>query len=143
MPSASDLYFNELVRIDMPSVVRDRVVLIGDAASCGSPMTGMGTATALVGAYLLAARIAEMPGDLDAALRQYNADIAPFAEQGKTIPGGGIERMVPRTRIEAGVLRAMTGVMLSRPLRPLVKRMFDQGAVDLALPIDEAVPVAR
>ncbi|WEG09114.1 FAD-dependent monooxygenase [Microbacterium horticulturae] len=133
MDQASDFYFDELLRIDMPSVVEGRVVLLGDAASCGSPMTGMGTATALVGAYLLAERLAEAErtaeggADAAAALLRYDADIAPFAEAGKKIPGGGIARMVPASRFEAAMSRAMTRAMLSRPLRPLVRRMFAAG----------------
>ncbi|UUT34435.1 hypothetical protein [Microbacterium elymi] len=63
------LLLRRALRIDLPSAVKGRIALLGDAASCGSPMTGMGTATALVGAYLLAARIADAGGDLTGALR--------------------------------------------------------------------------
>lgn len=137
--AASDLYFDELVRIDVPDVANGRVVLLGDAASCGSPMTGQGTATALIGAYLLAARLAATPGDAPGALRAYSADIAPFAEKGKEIPGGGIKRMVPATAFEAAVSRALTRVMFSRAMLPLVRRMF-AGGTSLPLP-DVVVPV--
>src|SRR5690606_27354340 len=47
MEKADDFYFDELARVDMPSLANGRVVLIGDAATCGSPLTGMGTAMAL------------------------------------------------------------------------------------------------
>ncbi|KAF2420046.1 FAD-dependent monooxygenase [Microbacterium sp. B35-30] len=137
---ASDLYFDELVRIDVPDVANGRVVLLGDAASCGSPMTGQGTATALIGAHLLAAHLAATPDDAVGALRRYADDIAPFTERGKQIPGGGIERMVPASRIEGATLRALTGVMTSRLFRPLVRRMFAAGGADLSLP-EIAVPV--
>mgnify|MGYP003583157955 CR=1 FL=1 len=130
---ASDLYFDELVRIDMPDVANGRVVLLGDAASCGSPMTGQGTAVALVGAYLLAARLAATPDDAVSALRRCSADIAPFAEKGKEIPGGGIKRMVPATRLEAAMSRVLTRVMFSRAALPLVRRMF-AGGTPLPLP---------
>jgi 2-polyprenyl-6-methoxyphenol hydroxylase-like FAD-dependent oxidoreductase len=138
---ASDLYFDELVRIDVPDVANGRVVLLGDAASCGSPMTGQGTATALIGAYLLAAHLAAEPADVPGALRRYAADIAPFAERGKEIPGGGIKRMVPANRFEAAVSRAMTGVLMSRAALPLVKRMFAAGGDPLPLPEVELASV--
>lgn len=134
LDEAPDFYFDELVRIDVPSPVNGRVVLIGDAAACGSPMSGMGTATALIGAYLLARRIAETTGSVTVALRAYADDIRPFAEQGKKLMGGGIERMVPATRLAAAVSRASMKLMLSRPLRPLVRRMFAAGQDELALP---------
>ncbi|WP_433584920.1 FAD-dependent monooxygenase [Microbacterium hydrocarbonoxydans] len=134
MDAADDFYFDELVRIDVPNPVSERVVLIGDAGSSGSPMSGMGTATALIGAWLLAERIAAGGGDLDGALARFAEDVAPFAENGKTLMGGGIERMVPETRLQAAVLRASMGVMLSRPMRPLVRRMFATAQADLPLP---------
>ncbi|MFF2273691.1 FAD-dependent monooxygenase [Agromyces sp. NPDC058136] len=134
MAEASDFYFDELVRIDLDDPVNGRVVLLGDAASCGSPLTGMGTATALIGAYLLGERIAAQPGDLPAALARYSSDIAPFTEAGKAIPFGGLERMVPRSRFAAAMARATTRVMLSKPFLPIMRRMFAAGTPELALP---------
>ena len=132
--SASDFYFDELTRIDVPTPVSGRIVLLGDAASSGSPMSGMGTATALIGAYLLARRIADASESLPEALTAYAEDIRPFAAQGKKLMGGGIQRMVPATRFEAMMLRASMGVMLSRPFRPVVRRMFAVSQEELVLP---------
>lgn len=140
LAEASDLYFDELVRIDMPDVSNGRVVLLGDAASCGSPMTGQGTATAIIGAYLLAARLAETPEDASGALRRYADDIVPFAAHGKEIPYGGVERMVPKNRFEASMSRVVSTIMLSRLARPLMRRAFAGAAVSPALP-EIAVPV--
>lgn len=140
---ADDFYFDELVRIDLDSPVNGRVVLLGDAASCGSPMTGMGTATALVGAHLLAARIAATPQDVAGALGRYAVDIAPFAEEGKKIPYGGVERMVPASRFGAAVSRMLVGLTLSRPLRPLMRRAFTAGGSGLELPVIEAAELVH
>lgn len=142
MDDAEDFYFDELVRIDLGAPISGRIALLGDAASCGSPMTGMGTATALIGAYLLAARITTACGDLPGALARYADDIAPFAEAGKKIPYGGIERMVPASRVGAAFSRMLVGVTLSRPFRPLMRRAFAAGGTELSLPeVDYAVPV--
>lgn len=133
--NADDFYFDELLRIEVPNPVQGRVVLLGDAASSGSPMSGMGTATALIGAYLLAARISEADSAaLPTALTRYAEQIRPFAAQGMALMGGGIERMVPASRFQAVMMRASMGVMLSRPLRPLVRRMFASAQADLPLP---------
>ena len=140
MPAASDFYFDELARIDVPEAANGRIALIGDAGSCGSPMSGMGTATALIGAYLLAARIAETPEDPARAAQRYADDILPFAEAGKKLMGGGIQRMVPANRFEALMSRAMTGLMLSQAARPIVKRMFAANQAELALPVIATVP---
>lgn len=135
METADDFYFDELMRLEVPNPVRGRVALLGDAASSGSPMSGMGTATALIGAYLLAARIADGGRDaLPDALARYAEQISPFAAQGMTLMGGGVERMVPASRLQAAIMRAAMGVMLSRPFRPIVRRMFAASQQDLPLP---------
>ncbi|MBO9626796.1 MAG: FAD-dependent monooxygenase [Microbacterium sp.] len=134
MDEATDFYFDELVSIDVPHPAQGRVALLGDAASSGSPMSGMGTATAMIGAYLLASRLAE-GSDVPEALERYARDLRPFAEQGRRLMGGGIHRMVPATRLETALLRVSMGVMLSRPMRPLVRRMFAASHEELPLPV--------
>lgn len=135
METADDFYFDELMRLEVPNPVRGRVVLLGDAASSGSPMSGMGTATALIGAYLLAAMIADGDrGALPDVLARYAEQIRPFAAQGMTLMGGGVERMVPANRLQAAMMRATMGVMLSRPFRPIVRRMFAASQNELPLP---------
>src|SRR5215203_4653105 len=88
MEHADDFYFDELARVDMPTLSAGRVTLIGDAGYCGSPLTGMGTAMAIVGAYMLAAEIAASPGDLSTALARYEQQVTPFIERSRQIPGG-------------------------------------------------------
>jgi 2-polyprenyl-6-methoxyphenol hydroxylase-like FAD-dependent oxidoreductase len=136
MEHADDFYFDELARVDMPNLSAGRVTLIGDAGYCGSPLTGMGTAMALVGAYVLAAEIAASSSSigLDGALARYEQQITPFVEGSRQIPGGGIAMMLPRTRIMTRLARVNVKLMLSRPLRPLAKRLFSAGGGEIALP---------
>ena len=138
MEHADDFYFDELARVDMPNLSAGRVTLIGDAGYCGSPLTGMGTALALVGAYVLAAEIAASASSsssgLDGALARYEQQITPFVERSRQIPGGGIAMMLPRTRIMTRLARVNVKLMLSRPLRPLAKRLFSAGGGEIALP---------
>ncbi|UOE43585.1 FAD-dependent monooxygenase [Agromyces larvae] len=135
MEEADDFYFDELVRVDVPDLAAGRVTLVGDAGYSGSPLTGMGTAMALVGAYVLAAELAATPGDPTGAIARYGAAIAPFLEQAKKIPGGSLSTMLPRTKLLSALSKVNVKVMLSRPLRPIMKRMFlaGQGA-ELELP---------
>lgn len=136
MADAPDFYFDEIDRIDLDEPVAGRIGLVGDAASCGSPLSGMGTATALIGAYLLAEELAANPADPAAALRRYASALRPFADAGKVLPGGGIGFMVPASRTVAALSRLTMGALLSRPLRPLMKKMYFSGkAAELALPV--------
>ncbi|SFR68296.1 2-polyprenyl-6-methoxyphenol hydroxylase [Agromyces sp. CF514] len=159
MERADDFYFDDLARVDMPSLSNGRVVLIGDAATCGSPLTGMGTAMAIVGAYLLglelvgladAAGPASSAGDdglgdpvaVAAALGRFEAQLAPHTEKSRQIPGGSLAVMLPRTRLMSAFAKVNVKLMLSRPMRPLAKKLFvDGGGEELTLP-DARAPKA-
>jgi len=54
MPDATDFYFDAAAQIHMDHWYQNRIVLVGDAAYCASPMSGQGTSLALIGAYVLA-----------------------------------------------------------------------------------------
>ncbi|MCV6977264.1 FAD-binding protein [Mycobacterium bourgelatii] len=57
MRSAPDFYFDEMAQILMDHWSIGRVVLVGDAAYCCSPLSGQGTSVALLGAYILAGEL--------------------------------------------------------------------------------------
>ncbi|WP_280512519.1 FAD-dependent monooxygenase [Nocardia farcinica] len=133
MDTASDFYFDELARIDMPSLSTGRVVLLGDAGYCGSPLSGMGTAMALVGAYLLAGELAADPDDPMGGLARYEARVTPFLDKAKELPGGGRAMMVPTTRAGVALTRLVTRAMVARPFRPLLLAMMS-GTDDYELP---------
>jgi 2-polyprenyl-6-methoxyphenol hydroxylase-like FAD-dependent oxidoreductase len=54
-----------------------RVVLLGDAAYCVDPMSGVGTTASLVGAQHLSQALSAHGADVDAAARSYTAAVAP------------------------------------------------------------------
>ncbi|MBO0852885.1 MAG: FAD-dependent monooxygenase [Nocardia sp.] len=139
MRTCTDFYFDELVRIDMPTLAAGRVTLAGDAGYCGSPMTGMGTAMALVGAYILAGEIAARPDDLPAALRHYEQAVTPFLDEAKQMPGGGIDMMLSTTGFGTALRRTANRIMMSRAMRPVMMRMFFGHTDDYRLP-DYPIP---
>ncbi|PSS24941.1 hypothetical protein M430DRAFT_63598 [Amorphotheca resinae ATCC 22711] len=91
---ANDFFTHQVGQVRMDSWSRGRVVLVGDAAYCPSPATGMGTTSGLVGAYVLAGEIAKhlnrsngvdnadgAAGLLASALEAYNSQLRPFVSQ--------------------------------------------------------------
>jgi 2-polyprenyl-6-methoxyphenol hydroxylase-like FAD-dependent oxidoreductase len=66
LAEAADVYCDTIARVDVPRWRNGRVVLPGDAA-CGATLTGMGTGTAVVGAYVLAHEIAAAGTDFETA----------------------------------------------------------------------------
>ncbi|MFC6010558.1 FAD-dependent monooxygenase [Nocardia lasii] len=134
MESTPDFYFDEIARVDVPELSVGRVTLVGDAGYCGSPLTGMGTAMALVGAYVLAAEIAATPTDLGAAQQRYQDAITPFLDKAKEIPGGGMAMMIPKSALMARLAKLNVRLMMSRPMRPLTKKIFFGHTEEFALP---------
>ncbi|GAA1964121.1 FAD-dependent monooxygenase [Microbacterium deminutum] len=68
--TASDVYFDQVTRITVPSWSTGRIALVGDAASCVS-VFGEGSSNAIVGARTLADAICASPTDPAAAFAAY------------------------------------------------------------------------
>jgi len=78
MSGAPDFYFDAAAQICMDHWSQGRVVLVGDAGYCASPMSGQGTSLALIGAYVLAGELAAAAGAYQPAFREYEKQMRPF-----------------------------------------------------------------
>jgi 2-polyprenyl-6-methoxyphenol hydroxylase-like FAD-dependent oxidoreductase len=78
MENSTDFYFGAMAQVKMDRWSNGRVVLVGDAAYCPSPDSGQGTSLALVGAYILAAELANNRDDHAAAVTNYESRMRPF-----------------------------------------------------------------
>lgn len=78
MDRAEDFYLAPMVQIRMDSWSLGRVVLLGDAAWCTTPLSGQGTSLAIVGGYVLAGELAAADGDVACALAGFETLMRPF-----------------------------------------------------------------
>ncbi|KAH6652058.1 hypothetical protein BKA67DRAFT_537903 [Truncatella angustata] len=90
MMTADDFYCERMGLVKLESWSKGHVALVGDAAYCPSANTGMGTTSALVGAYILAGEIgrhcgkaanADVGDGVAAALKAYDQKFRPFMDQ--------------------------------------------------------------
>lgn len=90
--TAPDFYCDAMAQIRMDHWSRGRVALLGDAGYCPSPLSGQGTSSALVGAYVLADCLAQADGDHSAAYSRYEQRMRPFVILNQALatenPGG-------------------------------------------------------
>ncbi|MGI5131940.1 FAD-dependent monooxygenase [Pseudonocardia sp. CA-107938] len=86
----SDLFLEEFSQVVLDTWARGRVVLLGDAAFCPSPLSGQGTALALVGAYVLAGALATEP-DPAAAFATYERTLRPWVERTQALACDGAD----------------------------------------------------
>lgn len=124
MSASPDFYLDALGRVDLDHWSRGRVTLIGDAAFCGSPLTGQGTAMAVVGAYVLAQSLASAGGDHELGLAGYEETLRPYVRSHQALPGGGLKMMAPMTRV--GIAAGLKiNRLLARPLfKPVLAKMM-------------------
>jgi 2-polyprenyl-6-methoxyphenol hydroxylase-like FAD-dependent oxidoreductase len=99
MDKAGDFYFDSVSQVRMDKWYKGRVVLLGDAAACASPMAGMGTSMAVVGAYILANELKSSSEDYTAAFSGYEEKMRPFATGAQKMAEGA-EWFVPTTRLK-------------------------------------------
>jgi 2-polyprenyl-6-methoxyphenol hydroxylase-like FAD-dependent oxidoreductase len=87
LKTSEDFYCEHVGLVKLDSWSQGRMVLVGDAAYGPSATTGMGTTSAVVGAYILAGEIGRHCGqrddedDLAAALKAYDQKFRPFMDQ--------------------------------------------------------------
>lgn len=96
-------------------MITGRVALLGDAAYCPSPNTGMGTTSALVGAYVLAGEIKKHcdgshKDDLANALKAYEEKFRPFIGRIREgmLEGRGTD-WIPSTPFGIGIMNIYLG----------------------------------
>lgn len=78
MWDAKDFHFDSMAQIHMDSWSNGRVVLLGDAGYCGSPLSGQGTSMAVVGAYVLAGELKAAGGDHRGAFANYERELRGY-----------------------------------------------------------------
>jgi 2-polyprenyl-6-methoxyphenol hydroxylase-like FAD-dependent oxidoreductase len=142
MHTASDFFFDSMAQVRMDSWSRGRVALLGDAACCPSPLTGLGTSLALVGAYVLAGELAAAQGDHRVAFARYEEIMRPYVVKGQQLPPGGIGGYAPNSAFAIRSRTASMRWMTRWPLRALVAKQFTK-AGDIELPAYAAHQAVR
>jgi 2-polyprenyl-6-methoxyphenol hydroxylase-like FAD-dependent oxidoreductase len=97
MDHTSDFYFEAISQVRAPALSDGRIGLVGDAAYCASPISGMGTTLALVGAYVLASELARRD-DHRAAFTAYESIMRPYVKKAQKLLPGTARIANPRSR---------------------------------------------
>jgi 2-polyprenyl-6-methoxyphenol hydroxylase-like FAD-dependent oxidoreductase len=138
--TASDFYLDSMGQVKLDRWSRGRVVLLGDAGYCPTPLTGLGTSLALVGAYILAGELADARDELTAAgedavqraFDRYETRMRPYVEQGQELPPGGADGYAPQSALRIALGRTSMRWSQRWPLRSIMERIFSKAdAIDL------------
>ncbi|MCA2216690.1 FAD-dependent monooxygenase [Jidongwangia harbinensis] len=99
-------YFDAVGQVRIPRWSKGRIGLVGDAAYCAAPLSGMGTSLALVGAYVLAAELATAT-DHTRAFDGFEATMRPYVAGAQKLPPGTPGIAYPSSRAGIRTLRSL------------------------------------
>jgi 2-polyprenyl-6-methoxyphenol hydroxylase-like FAD-dependent oxidoreductase len=135
--NADDFYFDSLAQVHMPTWSSGRVTLVGDAGYCASPLSGMGTSLALVGAYVLAGELGAADSfdaePLSGKLSRYETVMRPYVDKCQDLPNS-IDRYAPMSESDIAITAQVMKWMQRWPLRPIASRLWFRAADSIALP---------
>lgn len=115
-----DVYFDGISQVHAPRWFNGRAGMIGDAAYCPTPLTGMGTTLAITGAYLLAGELSRNDKYEDAFLA-YEKRMRPFVEDIQRLPPGVPWLAHPKSKFGVAVVNTVAGILASGPVKKISK----------------------
>ncbi|CAP81002.1 Uncharacterized protein EN45_016700 [Penicillium chrysogenum] len=130
MDTAENWFCQNVVQIRTDTWHSGRVVLLGDAAHCPSPLSGMGTSTSLVGAYVLAGELAQSE-DLSQAFQNYSQIMRPFIDQVQRL---WIRWALPNSQWQISLVHLIIRLACFLRIPQLISRFSDHGDGDWKLP---------
>lgn len=134
---ADDFHFDTFCQVHMDTWSTGRVTLVGDAGYCPSPLSGLGTSLALVGAYILAGELGPAsdfaPASVAQSLARYESLMRPYVANAQNLPAG-LDGFAPKSSTDI-VITAMVMKWMQRwPFRPIARRVWMSKADAIDLP---------
>ena len=134
---ADDFYFDSFAQVHMPSWSSGRVTLAGDAGYCASPLSGMGTSLALVGAYILAGELGPADGldsgRIASSLARYQSAMRPYIDKCQDL-ANTMDRYAPKSQSDIAINGVVWKWMQRWPFRVVAERLWFSTADAIDLP---------
>ena len=132
LDDSPDFYFESIGQMYLQKWSRGRIAVLGDAAYCASPLSGMGTSLALVGAYVLAGELSRHP-DHRRAFRSYEQIMRPYVAQAQKVSWIAPRLASPNTRTGIRILNTLAGLAANPRLSRIATRFTNppSDAIDL------------
>jgi 2-polyprenyl-6-methoxyphenol hydroxylase-like FAD-dependent oxidoreductase len=133
MDEAPDFYFDSISQIRMDSWCKGRVALIGDAGYCSSPLSGMGTGMAVVGAYTLAGELKLAGENYTSGFKHYEASMRPYVARCQDLAEGA-EWFIPRSPFRLWLSNLMWRSLPYTPWKNMMLEMPLKAANSIKIP---------
>lgn len=133
LADSEDVYVDAVSQVMAPRWSHGRAALVGDAAYCPSPVSGMGANLALVGAYVLAGELSRHSNHRD-AFAAYETLMRPYVELAQKLPPGVPWIAHPQTRRGISFLHLVLRLASGPLLRHRVGAFGSSSANKIELP---------
>ncbi|NQX17498.1 FAD-dependent monooxygenase [Rathayibacter sp. VKM Ac-2857] len=133
LDEADDLYYEQIGQVHAPRWSSGRVALVGDAAYCASPVSGMGTSLSFAGAYVLAGELAAHVDPRD-GFAGYERIMRPYVTQAQQLPPGVPRVANPVSRLGVAAFGLAVKIAATPVIGRTMGRFFTPPADAIALP---------
>ena len=125
MLASEEFYFDSVSQVRMESWSKGRVALLGDAAFCATPLSGMGSGMAVTGAYVLAQELERAACDRAAAFSRYETRMRPFVAKSQKLAQMATRGYVPTSQFGIGFMHLMNRLVALLPGDMILKPAID------------------
>lgn len=133
LDDAPDLYLEAVGQVKLPRWSKGRVALVGDAAYCASPISGMGTSLGLSGAYVLAGELGRH-ADHAQAFAAYETLMRPYVAQAQSVPTFAPRLASPHSRAGIAVGHALLRLATLPGFKGIFGKLLSPKADAIELP---------
>ena len=133
LDNAADLYLEAIGQVKMPRWSKGRVALVGDAAYCASPLSGMGTSLGLCGAYVLAGELGRHANHSD-AFAAYETLMRPYVAQAQDVPSVAPRLASPHSRLGIRIGHTLLRLATAPGFKGFFGKLFSPKADAIELP---------
>jgi len=117
-----DIYLGPVSQVRLDRWSNGRCALVGDAAYCPTPFTGMGTTLAIIGAYILAGELTSN-ADYEQAFASYEAKFKPFVQEIQRVIPGQFRLVYPQSRLGVFALNKVARLFGSKLVQQAIARL--------------------
>lgn len=133
LEGAPDLYLDAVGQVKMRHWSKGRIALVGDAAYCASPISGMGTSLGLCGAYVLAGELGRHINHVQ-AFAEYEKLMRPYVDQAQSVPTLAPRLASPHSRWGIALGHAVLRLATAPGFKTLFAKILSPKADAIRLP---------
>lgn len=120
LEESNDIYLDGISQVKAPRWSNGRCAMVGDAAYCPTPMTGMGASLSIIGAYILAGELSRN-NDYKKAFAAYEKLFRPYVEDIQNLPPGVPWMAHPKSKLGIALFNTAIGIASSKFVKKVSK----------------------